>query len=144
MAKPHSLGKKDARTPVSKPVEKSYLNKTPLWSFKKLDIAYHKWQVEDTKELLTKLKDFEGLTWQEIETASGGKKKGHGSNSHSIPIYNLINEAQKRLSDINLGAEDYIFSLRINAKTRLWGFRRDEVLEIIWYDKEHEICKSGE
>ncbi|MDU6962618.1 MAG: Hsp33 family molecular chaperone HslO, partial [Staphylococcus sp.] len=42
------------------------------------------------KEIFKTLKAFEGMTWQEIDSASGGKKKG--TNNHFIPFEDMIKE----------------------------------------------------
>lgn len=118
------------------------MSQTPYWSFKRLDNTYNKWQITDAKEILGALKSFEGMTWQQIMNASGGKAEGHGSNSHFIPIADIAKEAQERLAFLNLDAEDMIFSLRIGAKKRIWGMLRNRALEIIWYDENHEIYEK--
>ena len=82
------------------------------------------------------------MTWNDIMESSGGKRKGHGSNNHHIPITNIIKEAQNRLAQLNLDEEDMMFSLRIGSKKRIWGFLRSRVFEIIWYDENHEIYKD--
>ena len=35
--------------------------------------------------------------------------------------------------------EDYIFSLRLEGKVRIYGFRIQNYLEILWVDLNHEI-----
>ena len=83
--------------------------------------------------------DFEGQTWTEIMSASGGKRTG--TNSHFIPVAHLIKEAQKRAEELKI--DDYeFFSLRLDAKKRLWGIIDGGVFQIIWYDPNHEICPS--
>lgn len=137
--RPVSSGRKDKKQPISQSKEESYYKQTPLWSFKYLDNSYDKWQIESTQELLSELKSYEGLTWQDIMSASGGKRKGNGSNSHYIAISEICREAQQRLIAIKLDAEDTLFSLRIGSKKRLWGLLRSRAFEMIWYDKNHEI-----
>ena len=141
---PVSKGKKDKKRPVSSQShQESFMNETPFWSFKRLDNAYNKWQINEASELLNALKAFEGMTWQQICSAAGGKSKGHGSNSHFIPISSLIKEAQDRLAYLNLDTEDVVFSLRIGNTKRIWGLLRSRALEIIWYDENHEICDKN-
>lgn len=137
--KPFSGGKKDKRCPVSNANQEQYYTQTPHWSFRLLDDTYHKWQFDDVKDIFKELKAYEGMTWQEIMSASGGKRKGNGSNSHYIQISDICKEAQDRLSDLKLDDNDVIFSLRIGSRKRIWGLLRSRTFEVIWYDPEHEI-----
>lgn len=128
----------DVKKPLSN--KRVYKDQKPLWSFEKFDNGFL-----DSKylfsEIANKLKFFEGMTWYEIESASGGKK--NGTNSHDILINDIIKDAQKRLGDLHLDNEDVIFSLRINGTLRIWGFRRENILEIIWIDDNHAIYPSN-
>ncbi len=137
--RPKSKKQSVEKKPIIAKQNESFLNDYPYWSFKKTDNTFYKWQIGDAKELVSELKAYEGLTWNEILSASGGKKKGRGTNNHSIQISELIQEAQKRLVELNFDNEDVIFSLRISARKRLWGFRQGNILEIVWFDTNHEI-----
>lgn len=140
--KPFSSGRKDERHPISKPSKESFYTQTPYWSFKLLDNTYNKWQITNAEDILCELKAYEGMQWQDIMSASGGKRKGHGSNSHYISISDIKKEAQDRLVALNLDDQDTIFSLRIGGQKRIWGLLRSRVLEIIWYDEKHEIYQA--
>lgn len=123
-----------------------YLRLSPIWSFKKFDIEHEKWGLKNDSneyhEMIKKLKDYEGMTWESIEKASGGKKKGNGTNSHSIPFSELISDAQRRLRFLKMDDCDEVFSLRFTGKKRLIGIRTGRTLHIIWHDCNHEICIS--
>ena len=135
--RPKSLGRQDKRKPVARPGGSSYATQTPLWSFHLLDDSYHKWQIKDAGEVLRALKAYEGMTWNDISSSSGGKRTG--SNSHFVEIGRLIKEARDRMTYLHLDTEDMIYSLRIGSKKRLYGLLRSRVFEIIWYDENHEI-----
>ncbi len=60
------------------------------------------------------------------------------SNNHSVPVANLSKEARKRLEELKYD-EDYLFSLRLEAMVRIYGFRVQNYLEILWVDFNHEV-----
>lgn len=92
------------------------------------------------KIVLPKLKFRESMTWQEILNESGGKKKGKGNHHHPVPIEKLNREAQKRLETIRRDEVGELFSLRLDARKRLWGIRDGHVLKLLWYDANHQVC----
>lgn len=116
-----------------------YKTKTPAWAFSRCDTE--KWALCGCKEIydsvIKKLGDFEGLTWMEIMSQSGGRS--HGTNSHFEDVGELIREAQKRLRELHLDDLDQVFSLRLSGTERIYGILNDRVLRIIWYDPNHEI-----
>lgn len=123
----------------------SYLNKRPSWRFSRCDMEHEKWSVFQDgvlrDDIIEKLKSYEGMTWGEIQQASGGKAEGNGNNSHFENVSDFIKEAQKRIDELKL-YEDQLFSLRLKGKPRLYGIIDNGVFDVIWYDKEHEIYKS--
>ncbi|MEE1314622.1 MAG: hypothetical protein UHS49_02500 [Faecalimonas sp.] len=54
-------------THIENPV--SFMSKSPIWSFKLIDNDYDKWGFANVKDMnrdvITKLRDFEGMTWSE-------------------------------------------------------------------------------
>ena len=75
----------------------SFYDKVPVWSFKLLDNNYDKWgfiHVDNINEtIINKLKDYEGMTGDEIIKATGGKK--HGNNNHYENISDLTRREQE-------------------------------------------------
>lgn len=119
----------------------SFYSKNPIWSFKLLDNNYHKWGFIHTsninKDIITKLIDYENLTWGEIIKATGGRK--HGNNNHYENISKLITEAQERWKELKPEEYDSVFSLRLTGHHRLYGLLTDGIFKIIWFDSHHEI-----
>jgi hypothetical protein len=75
------------------------------------------------------------MTWGEIE-----KKFGRSNTqNHEMPVKKICKTAQERLSEIKLDDIDCLYSIRVSAKERLWGIRKDRVLYIIWWDPEHTV-----
>lgn len=138
----NSLAKKEPR--VGFDVE-HYRKENPVWQIGKVDdggkwgwrtIGKDRWE----NDILPKLKNFESMTWAEIEQASGGRSSGN--NSHFINRDGLAKEAQKRLEELKLDDIDQVFSLRLSGKTRVIGKRIGRVMQIMWFDFNHEVCQS--
>ena len=73
------------------------------------------------------------MTWKEFKNKQ----------NHNIPVISINKEARKRLTEIEKDDIDYLFSVRINGKQRLWGIRRDlHAFNLLWWDPKHEICPS--
>lgn len=89
-------------------------------------------------KIYPKLESFESNTWTEILSYTHHRKDKMVSNNHSVPVENLSREARKRLEDLKYNADE-IFSLRLEAKVRIYGFRVQNYLEILWVDMNHEI-----
>ena len=89
-------------------------------------------------KIYPKLESFESNTWSQIMSYTHRRGDTMVSNNHSVPVANLSKEARRRLEDLKY-CEDEIFSLRLEAKVRIYGFRVHNYLEIIWVDLNHEI-----
>jgi len=134
----HSESVYGKKSPIHKEQPDLYLDVTPSWLFRFGDFEHEKWGLhkKECYEFLKRLSDFEKQTWREIRFADNGK------NNHFIDIAEIIKEAKQRLTAIGLNDEDQLFSLRITGRKRLWGILRDGKYNILWYDREHEICPS--
>ncbi|MBP2622277.1 hypothetical protein ACVRXQ_13150 [Streptococcus panodentis] len=123
----------------------SYKQSSPVWSFDLADFDHDEWSVLNPdfieKEIFKALKSFESMTWQEIDSASGGKKKG--TNNHFISFESMINEARNRADELKLLQHESLYSLRIQGKIRLFGVLNNGIYHIVWYDGNHAICPSG-
>jgi hypothetical protein len=93
------------------------------------------------KEVFPKLKDFESMSWNELEKQTHGKEGK--SKHHSVSIYDLDPEAQKRLEILQLDDIDKLFSLRLTGKIRIWGIRVRSFLKILWFDFDHSVYPVG-
>lgn len=117
----------------------SYMAKTPVWRFNRVDFEHPKWNLENcdvsVEQLYRKLKDFEGQTWQQIDKHSNGK-------NHFIEFSRMCKEAQERAIKLHLDQFDSLYSLRLSGTLRLFGLLDDGEYSIIWYDCDHEICPS--
>lgn len=126
---------------IASPLQsQSYLDKNPAWRIAKMEVVHpFGWHTLDADELQfvrEKLKEFESMTWSQILVVA--KKQ-----NHSVSIDDLIKEAQKRLTEINLDDLDQLYSLHLSGKKRVWGYIVDQgVMNLLWWDPEHVICPS--
>lgn len=87
-------------------------------------------------KIYPKLQTYEKNTWDEIRLYSHGNGK---SNNHNVSIQNLCKEAQDRLEYLGFSDRSEIYSLRLEGKIRIYGFKELNYLDIIWVDLSHEI-----
>ena len=111
-----------------------------------LPIGYCPQITEDTKryffieKLYPKLREYEKLTWDEIERQTYGKEQK--SKNHSIAKEKLSKDAIARLDQLKQGDVDELFSLRLEGELRVFGIRELNCLKILWVDINHEVCES--
>jgi hypothetical protein len=149
---------------IPKAVEKveGSFEKNPSWRFSIADTSHDKWSVLDAHEdvvydtgdptgtkiahifsksidsvLIEGLKARENTTWGALLTQNGGRKGG--TNSHNIPMAELAKEAQTRAEELGIVTDEFL-SLRLDGKKRVFGILEGGVLDIVWFDRNHEIC----
>lgn len=148
MSKKHvSTGKQkpsDKKRALSTEDAESYYKKYPSWRFHRCDKNHDRWHINEDNygEVISILQSFETMTWAEILAASGGKAKGHGNMSHQENVADFIKEAQDRLQEIRLDEYDVLFSLRKSGKERIYGIMDNGVLDLVWFDRLHEIYST--
>jgi len=123
----------------------SYLTKKPVWRFSDFDwdsewgYASCSCRIQNIRNHIEKhLASFETMTWNEILKASGGRSSGN--NSHHIEKNKFKASVQKRLNE-NKILSDTLFSLRLDAGTRLYGVREGRCLRIVFFDPFHKDKK---
>lgn len=106
------------------------------WQFSKMDMSgpfsCENILFEDWLLILTKMREWEKMTWNEIV----------GKRDHYISVEQLSSEAKKRLIEIEMDDIDEIFSLHLGGKKRLIGIRDRNIFCVLWWDKEHKVCPS--
>lgn len=119
----------------------SFLQKRPSWCFELVDDKgiWSPYRV-NFKSIVEHLVNHERMTWNEIfkKTHDGNK-----SSNHYISPDKICKDAQDRFKELNLEEyADFLYSIRLNNKIRIFGLLRDGVFYILWYDENHEICPS--
>lgn len=108
----------------------------PVWRFADIDLAGDWNPATITPAALTtlidKLRSFESMTIGEIFSPGGehGKRYDPGK---------MPPAARSRLTEINRDDETEIVRLRCGNKPRLYGFLREHVFHILWWDPEHQV-----
>ena len=111
----------------------------PAWQISKLEMCdpfgWHNLDKAKLDDIRTKLSQFESMTIIEIFV----KGKHH---HHSIPVEDLEAPAKKRLAELNLPDVEELHRLRLTGKERVWGILAQNVIQLLWWDPDHEVCLS--
>jgi hypothetical protein len=117
-----------------------YNDRNPAWRISKIEMVdpfgWHNLNAQEIKDIQTKLSEFESMTWNEISVQG---KKQH----HSVTIDQLSKEAQTRLKEKNIVDIDELFSLRLSGQQRVWGILEQGILNLLWWDPNHQVCPSN-
>ena len=117
-------------------------DKHPVWKFCLVDwdANWKGWKelnVDGWQKVIKKLGQFESRTWGQIEDGDPN------DSSHLVATTDCPNpEVLRRLQDIKQDDTDYLFSLRLSSRERIYGILDGPVLKILWYDPEHAIWPS--
>ncbi len=84
------------------------------------------------QEMLQKIFDSQKMTWQALRE----------NGSHFVQVDQLCSAAQKRLSELKKDEWEELFSLRLSGKVRIWGIKEGNILWLLWWDPNHEVCPS--
>jgi len=84
------------------------------------------------QEVFQKIFESQKLTWQDFRN----------NGSHLVDRKDLCSEAQKRLTQLQKEDLDQLFSLRLTGRRRIWGIKEGNILWLLWWDPNHEVCPS--
>lgn len=108
----------------------------PSWRISRLELVDpFGWHIIDGPLLHAihqKLAHFESKTWNEILV-----KEKH--RNHTVPVTKLCSDARGRLAALKLDDLEEIVSLRLTGPQRVWGYRIEAVLHLLWWDPEHGV-----
>lgn len=120
--------------------------KPPTFSFLHADHEYDGgtdgWSWFSDREagrLLRFLQQVGERTWDELSTWRENGRHAH----HEQAIDTLCDEARQRIVDLGLDERftgDTIFRFGMGPRQRLWGFTRDGVFYVLWWDRDHKVC----
>lgn len=110
-----------------------------VWRFNEIDTSGD-WPpaaigVDAMANLLKKMGDFESMTLGEIF-------KPGSEHGKRYVVENLPAPALKRLREIERDDETEIARLRCGGRPRLYGFLREHVFHVVWWDAEHQVYPS--
>lgn len=110
-----------------------------VWRFSEIDTGGD-WPpaaigVDAMVDLLKKMGDYESMPLGEI--FKPGSEHGKRYVVEDLPA-----PALKRLRDIERDDETEIARLRCGGKPRLYGFLREHVFHVVWWDAEHQAYPS--
>jgi hypothetical protein len=93
------------------------------------------WSSSEINDLIEGLKKIEKYTWGQIR-CHGSKKRGESVGTG----YKLIDKHPTLPDDIPEDAR--LSEMRIDDKKRIFGFRVQSVYYIIWFDRDHSVCRK--
>lgn len=88
---------------------------------------------DEFKQLWERLRAFEKMNVAQLRKAES---------FHKIPTPNISPKAKQRLQEILLDDIDVLYSFHITGPCRLWCMRHQNILSILWWDKDHEVCPT--
>lgn len=128
-----------SKTPRLAADPESFYDRNPSWRVNRLEVREpYGWHIlTDAKlhEIREKLTGFENSTWKDILVRAGDR-------NHFVEVSRLCPAAKKRLSDLRMGDIEELVSLRLSGKERIWGILNQGVMQLLWWDPDHEVCPS--
>jgi hypothetical protein len=126
------------KIPCTKSRDVAFAGGKPIaWRFSSADRnGKWAWSNLDTptkyKKVIEKLHEFENYNINQLPS----------NGSHPIEINSLSKDAQKRLKDIQQDDLDELYSFRIMGRERVWCIQSANIMKILWWDPNHEVCAS--
>jgi hypothetical protein len=120
--------------------QEAVLDRKLVWRFNQID-REGTWSPAnitppEIANLFDKMASFESMTLGEI-FAPGSE---HGK---SYEVAGMPAHSQKRLQDLERDDETEIVRLRCGGAPRLYGFLREHVFHVLWWDPRHEVWPSS-
>ena len=121
-------GVPDKARELTQPV--NYMKMNPAFRFASRDkhkyLLAH-WTKEELEDLLSFFDKMEQRTWEQIIQAPGDKGLGYKHISSVSPPEHVSPDRK-------------IHEARVCRTKRVFGYREDNVFNIIWFDRTHDIC----
>lgn len=58
---------------------------------------------------------------------------------HGVPCANISKKAKERLKEIDKDDLDIVYGFHIMGKCRLWCMKHENILSVLWWDRNHEV-----
>lgn len=111
---------------------------SPSWRISRLQLiepfGWHEVTGAKIRDIRDKLANFESMTWNDIVVKA--KKR-----NHTISVSKICKEARDCLLALRLDIDELV-SLHLSGTERVWGYRDGAILNVLWWDPEHQICPS--
>jgi hypothetical protein len=143
MPKKHRKRPKEPILPSGIPTSKEipvYLGKPLLegrhlsWRLSSADIdgpfSCGRFAHEDFKLFWDKLRAFEKMNATQLRQADS---------LHGVPTVNISQMAKTRLQEISLDDIDIIYGFHIMGRCRLWCMKHENILSVLWWDRNHKV-----
>ena len=116
---------------------KNPMDQNPVWQVGILDVdGPWGWNTIEKelffKNILPKVINFETMFWKEILKRY----------NHEVQVSEISPKAQMRLTQLDLDNTESLVSLRLSGSERIWGIRVDNILQILWWDPNHQVYPS--
>lgn len=98
-------------------------------------------ELEWTRTIHPKFKEFEQKTWAEIDQMASGE--GHKMH-HGHEITDLVLDAQERWKELDLEEFDDVFRFRLGNKKRAWGYIVQAHFFMVWWERNHKIYVTAD
>lgn len=106
------------------------------WRFGRADKhgpwAWSNHSCETLLETIAKLADLESMREDEW------RQRG----CHPVPLEQLCKDAHNRLRELDQDDLDELMSFRLSGAERVWCIRDRNVMRVLWWDPQHEVCPS--
>ena len=110
----------------------------PAWRIGRMELrdpfGWHVLDAATLHEIRERLRNFESMTLAEF---IGPKKP-----SHMITVDKLCKDARDRLTALHLDDYEELVSLRVTGAKRIWGIVEHNVIILLWWDPDHQVCPS--
>lgn len=133
-------GSSTGKQPQSRPHDRDeVMARRLLWRFSDVDHdgdwSFSSMNPSDLVDVLQRLGSFESMTVREIFYTGDNPGK-----HYDVPT--LPKPALGRLIELGREDETKLARLRLTGERRLYGFLRDHVFHILWWDPTHDVYPS--
>lgn len=116
--------------------EFDYHHAKPVWRFQYLDHDAYGFDAADSDAITSvvqALGQFESMTLPELFNGHPGKH---------YEVETAHDNIKSRLADLGREDETRVSRLRLAGKPRLYGFLRENVFYVLWWDPKHQLWPS--
>lgn len=87
---------------------------------------------DDFRLIWDKLRAFERMNVAQFRAAKS---------FHGVPTANITREAKNRLEEIKRDDVDTVYGFHIMGPCRLWCMKHENILSVLWWDRNHGVYR---